>query len=99
MDALSALPVIVALVAAPLLLGVITRVKALAAGRIGQPLLQPYHDLARLLRKGAVYSTTTTWVFRAGPVITLASCLLALLLVPAGAVPAAFAFPGDIGVF
>ena len=47
----------------------INRVKAVFAGRTGQPLLQPYYDLAKLLRKGAVYSRTTTWVFRAGPVV------------------------------
>ena len=55
--------------APPLLLGVVNRTKALFAGRVGPPLLQPYLDLAKLLRKGAVYSRTTTWVFRAGPVI------------------------------
>ena len=55
------------LILAPLLLGVINRTKAVFAGRHGAPLLQAYYDLARLLRKGAVYSRTTTWVFRAAP--------------------------------
>ncbi|HEX7509277.1 MAG TPA: NADH-quinone oxidoreductase subunit H, partial [Polyangia bacterium] len=41
------------------------------------PLLQPYYDLARLFRKGLVLSTTTTWIFRAGPAVTLATVLLA----------------------
>jgi len=50
----------------PLLLGVINRVKALFAGRCGPPLLQLYYDLWRLLRKGSVFSTTTSWVFLAG---------------------------------
>ena len=44
-------------------------------GRIGQPLLQVYFDLCKLLGKGAVYSRTTTWVFRAGPMISLAGVL------------------------
>ena len=57
---------------APLLGGVIARTKAFVAGRTGAPLLQGYFDLAKLLRKGAVYSTTTSWVFRAGPVVTSA---------------------------
>ncbi len=87
-----------ALVLAPLLLGVINRVKAVFAGRRGPPLLQTYFDLARLLRKGAVYSRTTTWVFRAGPVVTLAAVTLALALVPLGAGPAVLAFSGDLFV-
>jgi formate hydrogenlyase subunit 4 len=68
----------------PLLLGVINRVKAKFAGRKGQPLLQPYWDLLRLARKGFVFSRSTTWVFKAGPVVTLAAILLAGLLVPFG---------------
>ena len=86
---------LIALIAAPLLLGVINRTKAISAGRKGQPLLQVYYDLARLLRKGAVYSQTTTWIFRAGPMISLAGLGAALLMVPWGGVPAILAFPGD----
>ena len=66
MNALSCLPLLLALVLSPLLPGVINRVKAIFAGRRGQPLLQTYFDLWKLLRKGAVYSRTTTWLFRAG---------------------------------
>ena len=62
---------LVALLLPPLLVGVIARVKAVFAGRTGPPLLQPYHDLVRLSRKGMVESTTTTWIFRAGPVVGL----------------------------
>jgi len=85
---------LLALLAAPLLLGVINRTKAVFAGRRGQPLLQAYHDIAKLLRKGAVYSATTTWVFKAGPVAGLAAVLLALAFIPAG-VPPLFSFNGD----
>src|SRR5262249_53361350 len=55
----------------PVMLGVITKTKAVFAGRVGPPVLQPYYDLAKLLRKGSVFSRTTTWVFRAGPVVVL----------------------------
>ncbi|MEI6970232.1 MAG: NADH-quinone oxidoreductase subunit H [bacterium] len=85
----------IALAAAPLLVGVINRTKAYFAGRCGQPLLQTYHDLAKLLRKGAVYSGTTTWVFRAGPIISLGAALLALAFIPLGGIPALFSFNGD----
>ena len=37
----------------------------------GRRVLQPYYDLIKLFRKGSVFSTTTTWVFRAGPVVGL----------------------------
>ena len=84
------------LLAPPLCLGVIQRVKALAAGRTGPPILQSYRDLARLFRKGAVYSVTTTWLFRAGPVVSLAATLCAGLLVPLHAGTAPLGFPGDV---
>lgn len=74
--------VLLALTLPPLLLGIIARTKALFAGRAGPPLLQPYYDLIKLFRKGSVFSTTTTWVFRAGPVVGLATALIAVLLIP-----------------
>jgi len=80
----------------PLLLGVIAKTKAWFAGRDGPPLLQPYFDVWKLLQKGAVYSHATTWVFRAGPVVSLAALLGAGLLVPLGSGPAPLAFAGDI---
>jgi formate hydrogenlyase subunit 4 len=83
----------------PLLIGIISRTKAVFAGRTGAPVLQPYHDIWKLLRKGSVFSTTTTWVFRAGPVVGLATALLAALLVPLGSRPALLAFTGDAILF
>ncbi|MBI5518052.1 MAG: NADH-quinone oxidoreductase subunit H [Deltaproteobacteria bacterium] len=83
----------------PLLVGVIARTKALLAGRRGPPLLQPYHDLAKLLRKGMVRSRTTTWVFVAGPAVGLVTTLLAALLVPLGGHRAPISFEGDFVLF
>ncbi|MEI6149885.1 MAG: NADH-quinone oxidoreductase subunit H [bacterium] len=83
----------------PLLLGVIGKTKALFAGRIGPPLLQPYCDLVKLFQKGSVFSTITTWVFRAGPVVGLATALLAGLLLPFGGHPAPVSFSGDLILF
>ncbi len=83
----------------PLLLGIVNRTKAIFAGRVGPPLLQPYYDLAKLLRKGAVYSRTTTWVFRAGPVVGLAAVASAGLLLAMGGAPAAISFAGDFILF
>jgi len=92
---ISIIQFILALALAPLMPGVINRTKALFAGRSGPPLLQLYYDLAKLLRKGAVYSRTTTWVFRAGPILGLASALAGMTLVPLGARPSLLSFSGD----
>jgi formate hydrogenlyase subunit 4 len=90
---------VVPLIFPPLLLGVIARTKARVAGRRGPPLLQPYFDLARLLRKGVVRSRTTTWIFFAGPVVGLVTALFAAALVPLGARGALVSFPGDLVAF
>jgi len=90
------LPPLLALLGAPLFVGLVNRTKALLAGRRGPPLLQLYFDLAKLLRKGAVYSGTTTWVFRAAPILTLAGGVVVALLVPLGGMAAPLSFPGDL---
>ncbi len=83
----------------PLLFGVINRTKASFAGRTGPPLLQPYFDLFRLFRKGSIFSRTTTWVFRAGPIVTLAATLTAALLIPCGNHSPLLSFNGDMILF
>lgn len=83
----------------PLLPGLIAKVKALVAGRTGPPVLQLYYDLAKLAKKDAVYSRTTTWVFLAGPVGTVAAVFTASLLIPFGHLPAPLAFQGDVILF
>ena len=90
---------IFALFLSPFLFGIINRVKALFAGRQGQPIFQLYYDLGKLLQKGAVYSQTTTWLFRAGPMISLAAFLMAMTLVPCLRYPSLFAFDGDLVLF
>lgn len=89
------LPPLLALLLAPLLPGLINRVKAGFAGRTGPPLFQAWYDLARLVRKESVFSVTTGWLFRAGPVVGLAALLVALLVVPFGGLAAPLAFDGD----
>ncbi len=88
--------VLLALGLSPMLPGIINRTKAFFAGRHGPPVLQMYYELNKLFRKGAVYSQTTSWVFRAGPVISLASVLVAVLIIPVGGVSGLLVFPGDL---
>lgn len=84
-----------ALLLAPLLPGVINRVKAFFAGRRGRPAAQLYYDLYKLFRKTPVYSRTTTWVFRAGPVAGLACAAAALAVLPFAGRPSFLSFEGD----
>ena len=83
----------------PLLIGVINKTKAWSAGRQGPPLLQLYYDLLRLFRKDMVLGRTTTWVFRAGPLISVTTVLLAGVLAPFGAFDAPLSFDGDLVMF
>ncbi len=87
---------LVALTLPPLLIGVINKTKAKFAGRVGPPVWQPYLELARLVRKGTVFSRTTSWIFRAGPIVGLVSVGVAALLVPLGCSRAPLAFTGDM---
>ena len=85
-----------ALLVAPLFPGIILKTKALFAGKKGPPLLIKYYTLAKLLRKGSVYSTSTSFVFRLGPPIACATSLMALLFFPFAGIPPLIAFHGDV---
>jgi len=91
-----AIHVSIAVAAPPLLIGVVAKTKALFAGRAGPPLLQQYNDIHKLLRKGSVFSTTTTWVFRAGPIVGLVTAAFAALLIPFADSSAPISFQGDL---
>jgi formate hydrogenlyase subunit 4 len=84
---------------APALPGVAVKTKSLLTGRRGPPLLQLYADLWKQVRKGAVYSRTTTWVFRAGPVVAFVSLLVAAAFLPLDGRAAPAHFAGDLVAF
>ncbi|HMA94390.1 MAG TPA: NADH-quinone oxidoreductase subunit H [Polyangiaceae bacterium] len=91
--------VLVLVLLPPLLLGVIVKTKAAFAGRKGAPLLQVYFDIWKLLRKDMVLSKTTTWIFRAGPIVSLITVTVAGLLFPLGYGQAPVSFAGDLVLF
>ncbi len=72
----------VLLAVAPLLRGMIKKMKAAFQTRQGPPLFQGYFDLAKLLRKEPVRSETASWVFVAAPRIYFATAVAATMLVP-----------------
>jgi formate hydrogenlyase subunit 4 len=79
--------------------GVITRVKAIWAGRKGAPVLQPFFDLLKLMKKGEVISLTTTGIFAWAPVIAICATLGAGTLVPMACGAAITGFEGDFILF
>ena len=84
------------LLLAPLLPGLINKVKAWVAGRRGPPVLQLYYDLARLWRKGVVLSTLASPGFIVGPAVAWTALLAVTLLLPFGPLGATLSFRGDV---
>src|SRR5262249_61023831 len=70
------------LLLSPLLTGFTRKVKARLLRRQGPPLLQPYRDLARLMRKEVVLAESASWLFRVIPYIVFAVTWVAASLVP-----------------
>jgi formate hydrogenlyase subunit 4 len=79
--------------------GVIVKTKALFSGRKGPSILQPWFDIARLFRKGSVYSTASSYVFQIGASIYFATALLAAFFIPFEENHALISFPGDFVMF
>jgi formate hydrogenlyase subunit 4 len=67
---------------APLLSGLITKIKNNIRMRKGQSVFQPYYNLGKLFFKGEVVSETSSWIFRSAPFVVLASTLAAAMLIP-----------------
>ncbi len=87
---------LLAILLAPLLSAVILKVKAFFGGKKGPPLLINYFTLIKLLKKGSVYSTSTTFVFKLGPMVSLGAALTALMFLPIAGFRPLFSFTGDV---
>jgi formate hydrogenlyase subunit 4 len=87
---------ILAMVLAPLFSAVILKVKAFFGGRKGPPILINYYTLIKLLQKGSVYSTSTTWIFKMGPMVSLCTAITALMFLPVAGQDPLFSFKGDV---
>jgi formate hydrogenlyase subunit 4 len=84
------------LLLAPLLTGFVRKVKARLLRRVGPPLLQPYLDLVRLLRKEAVLAENASWLFRVIPYLIFATTWVAAALVPTFAIGLLFSWTADL---
>jgi formate hydrogenlyase subunit 4 len=81
---------------APLLTGIVRKCRAHFQRRQGASVVQPYRDLARLLRKDVVLAENASWLFRAAPYLVFASTWVAAALVPTFAVGLMFSWSADL---
>jgi formate hydrogenlyase subunit 4 len=81
---------------APLLTGLVRKVKARLLLRQGPPLLQPYRDLLRLLRKEVVLAENASWLFRSIPYLIFAATWVAASLVPTFGSGLLFSWSADL---
>ena len=93
------LSVLLIILAAFFFTGVLIRTKSLASGRKGPGILQPIRDVARLFRKGVVYSETSSFIFQLAPTVYFASIVMAMLVVPFGRLQGVLSFNGDFIFF
>lgn len=94
-----ALNTLLMLIVAISITGVINRCRAILAGRKGLPFFQHIYNVRLLMRKGAVYSTTTTALFRIAPAVYLGSAIVAILFIPIADLNPLISFEGDVVCF
>ena len=85
-----------ALLLAPLMTGFVRKVKARLLRRRGPSVLQPYRDLARLMRKEVVLAENASWLFRAAPYLIFAATWVAAALIPTFATGLMFSWTADL---
>lgn len=79
--------------------GIVVRTKSIAQGRKGPCIMQPMYDIIKLLKKGSVFSRTTSYIFQIGPSIYFASVLMAMAVVPVIGDKGLISFGGDFVFF
>jgi formate hydrogenlyase subunit 4 len=87
---------VLVLLLAPLLTGLVRKVKARLLRRRGPPLVQPYRDLRRLLVKEVVLAENATWLFRVIPYLVFAVTWVAAALVPSFGTGLLFSWSADL---
>ncbi len=80
--AICAIQCIVALVLAPILVGITRQVRARMEGRVGAGVVQPLRDIAKLLHKERIRSEHSSWTFIAAPWVILVSTIAVVAVVP-----------------
>ena len=94
--AVQGVQMLLVLLLAPGLTGLVRKVKARLLRRQGPPLIQPYLDLIRLMRKEVVLAENASWLFRVIPYITFAATWVAAALVPTFKTGLMFSWSADL---
>jgi len=94
--AVQCLQMALVLLLAPALVGLVRKMKARLLRRRGPPILQPYRDLLRLLRKEVVLAENASWLFRVTPYLIFAATWVAAALVPTFATGLLFSWSADL---
>ena len=94
--AVQAAQMLLVLLLAPLLTGLVRKVKARFLRRQGPPLVQPYRDLVRLMRKDVVLAESASWLFRVIPYLVFAATWVAASLVPTFRTGLLFSWSADL---
>ncbi|MDR3609119.1 MAG: NADH-quinone oxidoreductase subunit H [Ignavibacteriaceae bacterium] len=79
--------------------GLVNRTKSIFSGRKGPGIFQPLKDIFRLLKKGSVYSTTSSFIFRIVPSVYFSTVLIAALFIPFGGDRGLISFQFDFVLF
>jgi formate hydrogenlyase subunit 4 len=87
---------LIVLLLAPLLIGYTRKLKARLLRRRGPPIIQPYRDLLRLIRKEVVLADNASWLFRSGPYMIFSATWVAAALVPTFATSLQFSWTADL---
>ncbi len=94
--AIQGMQMLLVLLLAPLLTGIVRKVKARLNRRQGPPVLQPYRDLVRLMRKDVVLAQNASWLFRVIPYLIFAATWVAASLVPTFRTGLVFSWTADL---
>ncbi len=81
---------------APLLTGLVRKLKARLTRRRGAPVTQPWRDILKLLQKEAVVADSASWLYRAAPYLIFAATWVAAALVPTFATHLQFSWTADL---
>ena len=84
------------LVLAPLVVGVMRKVKARLLRRIGPPIWQFYIDLWKLAHKEVVLAPNASWLYRTAPYVIFATTWVGAALIPTYATNLMFSWSADL---
>src|SRR5664280_1340373 len=79
--------------------GLVNRTKSIFSGRKGPGIFQPLKDIFRLLKKGSVYSSTSSFIFQIAPAVYFSTVFVSALFIPFGESGGLISFQFDFVLF